>query len=143
MHLAHHSNAAIELALTGSLLLTMFAGIVNVGFGVYEAMQVQNAAKAGALYAARNGWDADGIAGAVIDAAYLEGISATPAPSQFCGCPSGAAVITAVCTAPCSGGTAPGIYVRVHASLPHQQIVPYFGFGMPSTLTGQSLIRLQ
>ena len=136
-------NAAIEFALAAPLLLTMLAGVVDVGFGLFEAMQAQNAAEAGALYASRHGWDQAGIVVAVKGATNVTGISATPAPVQFCGCASAGGVTQAACTATCSGGAAPGLYVQVNATLAHQRIMPYASFGVPDILSGTSLLRLQ
>jgi len=143
MRIGRRGNAAIEFAIAGPLLLGMVTGIVDVGFGLYEAMQVQNAAEAGALYAARDGWDQEGIVAAVTGSTNTAGITATPAPTKFCGCPSASGVTSAGCSGTCAGGGAPGVYVQVNAALPHLQIVPYANFGVPATLTGQSMMRVQ
>ncbi|MEJ0019402.1 MAG: TadE/TadG family type IV pilus assembly protein [Acetobacteraceae bacterium] len=143
MHAAHHGNAAIELVLAAPLLLVMLAGIVNVGYALREAMLVQNAAEAGALYAAEHGWDAAGISAAVTGSAGSVAIMAAPAPAQLCGCPGPVGVIVAACASACPSGGSPGVYIRISAALAHQQIVPYLGFGVPATLTGESLVRVQ
>lgn len=54
-------TAAIEFGLFIPFLLILFTGTVELGFAMYEAMQVNNAAEAGMLYAAKNGWDSAGI----------------------------------------------------------------------------------
>jgi len=143
MRKMRRGNAAVEFAVAAPLLLTMLAGVVDVGFGLFEAMQAQNAAETGALYASRHGWDQAGIIAAVTGATNVTGISATPAPTQFCGCASASGVTQAACTATCSGGGAPGLYVQVNATLAHQHIMPYASFGVPDTLSGKSLLRLQ
>lgn len=143
MRIGRRGNAAIEFAIAAPLLLGIVAGMVDVGFGLYEAMQVQNAAEAGALYAARYGWNQMGIVAAVTGSTNTTGITATPAPTQFCGCPSVNGVTPVGCAVTCAGGGAPGVYVQVSAALSHAQIVPYASFGVPATLTGQSLIRVQ
>ena len=75
--------AAIEFALLSPLLVLLLIGLVEVGFASYEAMQAQNAAEAGALYAARHGWDSAGIQAAVVNATGSSDVTATPAPQSF------------------------------------------------------------
>ncbi len=94
------------------VFLVLIVGMVEVGFAAYQAMQAQDAAEAGALYAAKHGWDAAGISAAVVNATGASGMSAAPAPSQFCGCPTAAGVTAVACSATCTGGGSPGTYVR-------------------------------
>jgi len=137
-------TAAIEFGLAIPLLLTLLMGVVELGFAMYEAMQVFNAAEAGAVYAAKNGWDAAGISAAVTNATTTTtGITATPAPEHFWGCPSdGGIVAVASSSVQCAGGDPPGEYARVGASLDHSTILPYPGFSLPTTFTGTSVVRL-
>lgn len=132
----------MEFALALPLLLILIVGTAEIGFAVYEAMQVNNAVEAGALYAAKNGFDATGISNAVVNATSTPGITASPAPTQFCGCPSSAGVVTATCGATCSSGGTAGTYVRVSAAYTHQTILNYPTFGLPTTITAQSVVRL-
>lgn len=132
-------SAAIELAIVAPLLLTLLGGVVDVGFGLQEAMLAQNAAEAGALYAATHGWDAAGIEAAIVSAAPKRGIAATPPPDKFCGCPAANGIQATACGSRCNGGTA-GSYADITASLAHWRIMP-FDF-MPDTLTGRSVVRL-
>lgn len=134
-------TAAIEFALAIPFLLILLMGLVELGFGMYEAMQVQSAVEAGALYAAKNGFDATAIANAVLNATGTPGVTASPAPVQFCGCPSASGVATVTCGATCGGGGTAGTYVRVSAALAHDTILPYPGL-LPTTLTAQSIVRL-
>jgi len=132
-------SAAIELAIVAPLLLTLLGGVLDVGFGLQEAMLAQNAAEAGALYAATHGWDAAGIEAAIVAAAPDSGIAATPPPSRFCGCATANGIRETACGARCSGGAAAS-YAEVDTSLAHWRIMP-FDF-MPDTLTGRSVVRL-
>jgi len=139
-------GAAIEFALVSPLLLTLLAGIVEIGMAGYQAMQVQSAVEAGALYAAQNGAsDLAGVAQAVVNATGTAGITAVPAPTSFCGCPKAAGVLSqgSDCTTVCSDGKAPGQYVLVNASLPHQTLVPFLSLPLPATLTASTTIRVQ
>lgn len=134
--------AAIEFALAAPVFLVLLTGLVEIGFGVYQAMEAQNAAEAGALYAAKHGWDPGGIAAAVVNATGLAGVTATPAPVAFCGCPEAGGITVTDCSLSCADGNPPGRYVQVNAALPHQTIVPYPGLPLPATLTGRSTVRL-
>lgn len=136
-------SAAIEFGLAVPLLLTLLMGVVELGFAMYEAMQVFNAVEAGAIFAAKNGWDATGIAAAVTNATSTTGITATPAPQHFWGCPSDSGIVAvASSSVQCAGGTSPGEYVRVSASLDHSTILPYPGLSLPATFTANSVVRL-
>jgi Flp pilus assembly protein TadG len=136
--------AAVEFALIVPVFLILLAGMVEIGFAAYQAMQVQDAAEAGALYAAKYGWDPTGIANAVVNATGAKGLAATPAPAEFCGCPvSGGGITTVTCTSTCTGGTPPGVYISVGASLPHETILPDLNLPIPATLTGHATIRVQ
>ena len=136
-------SAAIEFGLIAPVLVILLIGLVEVGFAVREAMQVQDAAEVGAGYAIKHGWDSAGIAAAVVNATGASGVTASPAPQQFCGCPGTAGVTSVLCTATCSTGMVPGVYVRVSASIAHQPILPGLGLPIPATLTGQATVRLQ
>ena len=136
-------TAAIEFAICVPIIFTLLVGLVEVGFSMYQSMQVFNSVEAGAVYAAKNGWDANGIAAAVTNATGTPGISASPAPVKFCGCPAATGVATAVCTATCANGNTPGEYVGISAALLRQSIIPYAGLGLPTSLTAQSIIRLK
>lgn len=136
-------TAAIEFALACPFLLVLILGLVELGFGAYQEMQVEDAAEAGALYAAINGFNAAGISAAVVNAVGPDsGVTASPAPVEFCGCPAAAGITAVACSSTCSNGDAPGEYVQVYAALPHQTILSYPGLPLPATLTGQSIVRL-
>lgn len=139
---ADAGSAAIEFGLAIPFLLLILMGVIELGYAMFEAMQVHNSVEAGALYAAKNGYDATGIAAAVTNATGTPGISATPAPVQFCGCPSATGIVEIACSATCSGGSPSGQYVRISAKLTHQTILPYPALGLPNTLTAQSVLRL-
>jgi len=135
--------AAIEFALLLPLFFLLLAGLTEVGFSAYEAMLVRNSTEAGAIYAAKNGWDASGITAAVVNATGVSGITASPAPSLFCGCPASGGITTIVCTSTCTGGISPGQYVKISALISHQKIISYPGSNIPTTFSSQSIIRIQ
>jgi Flp pilus assembly protein TadG len=139
---AVRGTAALEFALFAPLLLIMLVYLVELGDGVYEAMQVQNAAEAGALYAAKHGWNSTGISAAVVNSSGLSGLTASPAPSEFCGCPAANAIASSACAQSCASGATAGTYVRISASFPHQTILTYPGMTSPTTLTGVAIVRV-
>ncbi len=150
-------TAAIEFALFLPLLLLLLTGIVELGFSAYEAMQVNNAVDAGAIYAAANAANtfsatttaAATVAGATLPSG-LNTLTATPAPTQFCGCPSAAGSVSNLGASPpvcattfptaCSGSTPAGTYVKVNASLNHMVMFPTT-WGLPTTFTATAVIR--
>lgn len=144
-------TAAIEFGLFLPFLLILLTGTVELGFAMYEAMQVSNAVEAGALYAAKNGFNAANIRAATTGAStlpsQLNALSATPDPTQFCGCPSASGSISnlgppsgGVCSATaCNGGPA-STYVQVNASLAHTVIFPT-SWGIPATFTAHAIVR--
>jgi Flp pilus assembly protein TadG len=139
---AMRGTAALEFALFAPLLLIMLVYVVELGDGVYEAMQVQNAAEAGALYVAKYGWNSAGISAAVVNSTGLSGLTASPAPSEFCGCPAANAIASSVCAQTCASGATAGTYVKINASLTHQTILALPGMVSPTTLTGIAIVRV-
>ena len=139
---ARRGTVAIEFALVAPFFLTLLGGMVELGFASYQAMEAQDAAEAGALYAAKHGYDAAGISAAVVNASGSGGVAASPAPTVFCGCPGTAGVSAISCASTCASGDQPGQYVRVNASVAHETILSYLGLPLPATLTGQSTVRV-
>lgn len=134
--------AAIEFGLMAPFLALLVVATVELGTAIYQGMQAQNAAEAGAVYASKYGLDLAGIGNAVANATDAAGITATPAPSQFCGCPVASGVATTSCSASCGDGSAPGQYVRINAQITRQPLMNFSGLIPPITLTGESVVRM-
>ncbi len=134
--------AAIEFGLSAPLLVLLVVGTAELGTAVYQGMQAQNAAEAGAVYASKYGFDVAGISSAVSSATAAAGIAATPAPSTFCGCPTASGVVPTDCTLMCDGNSAPGQYVQVNAQITHTPLISFTGLSVPVTLTGQAVVRM-
>jgi Flp pilus assembly protein TadG len=130
----------VEFGLFAPLFVILLVGLVEIGFAMFGSMQVYTAVEAGALYAAKNGWNAAGISSAVANSTNVSGVAASPAPSQFCGCPGLAGIAVATCGTTCTGGGAVGQYIRINATLTRTSILTS-AFGLPATLTAQSIIR--
>ena len=135
--------ALVEFSLFAPILLPMVICTMDLGFGIFRNMQVQHAAQAGAQYAIAHGYDASSISLAVTNATNFAGISATPAPNQFCGCPSDTGITTVTCPATCAGGAVAGIYVTVSAQATYNTIVPYPLISSSFALSAQSTVRIQ
>jgi Flp pilus assembly protein TadG len=135
--------AAIEFALAAPILVAAFVGIADVGMGIYKQMQLVNAVQAGARYAMINGWNSAQIQNAVTSATDLTAVSATPAPTTSCGCPSNATIIAATCGSTCASSAAAGTYVTVNAQFAYTPVIPFVGFGGAVTLVAQSTVRIQ
>lgn len=135
--------AAIEFALLVPMLIVLVICTADLGFGIYRYMQVENAAQAGATYAAARGFSQAQVSAAVLSATTYSGIQASPAPSQFCGCASGTAVTTAACNAPCPDGSSPGTYVSASAKATYNTLVPYPMLPNSYDFAAQATVRIQ
>jgi Flp pilus assembly protein TadG len=135
------ASTAIEFGLFVPLLVTLLVGIFEIGFAMYGAMQVHNAAEAGLIYAAKNGWNQAGIASAVVSSSGSSTIQASPAPAQFCGCPTAGGVQVVACNANCPNGDVRGEYIRIEASLARTTLFSNTGLSLPATLTAQVILR--
>lgn len=138
-----NGSAAIEFAIISPFLLVVLIGVVELGFAGYDAMQVEDSVEAGALYAVLHSSDSAGIATAVTSATGETSITATPAPVSFCGCPGASGISAVACTATCAGGSAPGHYITVSASMPRVVIMSQTISSLPTTLTAHSTVRVQ
>lgn len=134
-------TAAVEFALLAPLLISVLAAFADLGIGAYRHMQVVDAAEAGAQFAVRQGYNSAAIQGAVAGATGLSSVSTSS--TQFCGCPSGTALVTVGCGTTCPGGGAAGDYVSVSAQTQYTPLLPYPGLPTPLTLSAQSTVRLQ
>ena len=106
-------------------------------------MQVQDAAQAGAQYAAVHGFNASSISNAITGATSYSGISASPAPAQFCGCASATGISTVACGSQCPGNIAAGTYVTASAQSTYTTILPYPVIANSFALSAQSTVRIQ
>ena len=136
-------SAAIEFALISPVFVILLIGVTELGFAGLGAMRVQDAAEAGALYAQVHGWNSAGIVSAVTNATGATGLTATPAPVNFCGCPGADGVTAITCTDTCADGSTPGQYITVSASMPRLSIMPGTITTLPDTLTAHSTVRIQ
>ena len=138
--------AAIEFAIIGGVFSAAMVVSGDLGLAYYANMQVQTSAQVGAQYAVNHGataFDSTKISNAVVSATSTPGITATPAPAQFCGCPSGTTLTTVTCGTVCGDGTGAGTYVRVSASRTHTVVVPYPWLPASYAQTASSTVRIK
>lgn len=143
---AQSGVAAIEFAILGAVLCLMVVAVGDLGLGFYSYMQVQTSAQSGAQYAAVHGFDATKISNAVTSATSVAGITASPAPTQFCGCPSGTGVTTVTCGSngnKCPDNTTIGTYVTASAVRDYSTLISYPGFASTYHQTATSTVRIK
>jgi len=136
-------NAAVEFGMVTPIVAAIFVPSIDVGMGVYQQMQVQDAAQAGAQYAMAHGWNITAIQNAVTGATTLATVSALPAPTLVCGCPGGSSVVSAACGGTCPNGQPVGTYVTVNAEGTYTTLIPYPVLGTSVTLSAQATARIR
>jgi Flp pilus assembly protein TadG len=157
--------ALVEASIVVPLLILVFLTIADFGLAFYGQIEVQHAAQAGAQYVIARGFNSANISLAVTNADNLPNnltftrISAAPAPSQFCGCPSNTGVAqhaAGQCAGNlvgqiCGGSGTYGTYVTVSAQTTYAPIgIVRIGsvftsnaFSTNLTLTASSTVRIQ
>jgi Flp pilus assembly protein TadG len=143
--------AAIELAVVSPLMVTGVMGAGELGISIFRQTQVSFAAQAGADWALAHGFIATGtqsISSAITNATtYEPAITATPAPSQFCGCPTTAGVTNAggtpPCSAKCTGGITAGTYVTASSQALLTPIIPNPWQTDTVTLAASATVRIK
>src|SRR5262245_5454671 len=108
---AAEGNSAVEFGLAMPILMGLLVPVADLGIAFAEQIQVTQAAQAGAQYALLHGYDSTAITSAVTNGTTLSGVSASPAPTQSCGCPTGTAITSATCGSACANGESAGSYV--------------------------------
>ena len=139
---AREGNAAVEFSIAAPVLAIIFVPLIDIGMAVYQKMQVQDAARAGAQYAMAHGWNSSSIQSAITNATALA-VTVSPAPSKSCGCPDGSSVSAAACGSTCADGQKAGTYVTVGAQVTYTPLLPYPAMGNSVTLSAQTTARIQ
>ena len=140
---AERGNAAIEFALATQILIGLLEPVADLGIAFSQQLQVQQAAQAGAQYALLHGYNSSAISSAVTAATALPSVSASPAPTQGCGCPTGTTISTVACASVCPNGETAGTYVFVNAQYAYTSVMPYSVLGSATTLSAQASVRIQ
>lgn len=135
-------SALVEFAVTGPALVLMMVCAGDLGLGIYRHMQVQNAAQVGAQFAVAHGFNATAISSAVSAASSFP-LSVSPAPTQFCGCPSTSGIATADCGSTCASGVSAGTYVTVSTQATYTPVVSYPLLPSSFSFSNQATVRIQ
>ncbi len=142
-------SSVIEFALIAPVLLLMVVGAIDFGTFIYQKMQMQSAARAGAQYAIQSDAtvsDTAGITFAAQFASELDFTGVTVTPTQFCACSDGTEsavdAATGSCNGTCFGGEFPGLYVKVSLTGDFTPLFPIAGIsnlagsgGLPDVMT--------
>ncbi len=144
---ARHGVAAVEFALLAPTLVLLLAGAVSFGDALRVKVEVGNAARAGADWAALQGYNLLKIQAAAQGATNL-GTNVTVVPVLSlaeCMQPGSSTPVPDPLLTPCaSTGAPPGLYVTVTTSVPYQYIMPIAGLSMGAvTLNGVAIARVQ
>jgi Flp pilus assembly protein TadG len=138
LHKGDAGQSLIEMALTSSLLILILLGVAEFGRVAYAAIEVSNAAKAGAAYGAQNGStasDQTGIATAAgNDAADLSGLTTTSSYSCVCSDGSSSTCGNTDCSTSHIEET-----VTVNTQVPFNPLIHLPGLPTTFTLKGQAV----
>jgi Flp pilus assembly protein TadG len=141
--------ALVELAIVAPFLGVMTLGTVDYSMLVLANLTVQGAARAGADYAAANGYNSQTISSRITSSAtratILSAITATPAPSQWYGCPNattGVATATSSTVTCTSTGKTAGTYVTSSAQATYTYILAFPGAARTQTLNSSISVRI-
>ena len=140
---AEDGVSAIEFAFVAGILSMLLLGVCDFGLGFWEQMQVTNAARAGAEFAIKNGYDSTNVQTAVTNATNLSGVQANPPPSTSCGCPDATiGVSNATCGVGCPDGSTACTYLTVNARVSYSTLFAWPGISSPMLLSSSATVRL-
>lgn len=140
---SNRGAAAVEFAIIAPGLIFLAIATADLALGIYCKMRVQNAAQFGTQYAVSHGFDAPSVTSAVLNNASVAGLSASPSPYEFCGCPTSTGITTGGCGSACSDGSSPGVYVAVSTQATYNTIIPYPLIANSYTFATQATVRIQ
>jgi len=136
--------ALVELALSTPLLVVMVVGAVDFARAFYTAMELTNAARAGAQYASRSvmGFDTGTTQSVAAAASPQIATYTVDTPTQTCTCNIGAtASAHGDCTAACPAGQYLAVYITVTT---RKAFSPVMRFpGVPSSVTIERTVTMR
>jgi Flp pilus assembly protein TadG len=141
-------QAIVEMALVIPFLVLLLIGALEFGTVAFSAIEVSNAAEAGALFGSQNRANAANTAGITLaaqnDASSVPGLTATPTTS--CACQSAAGTLTALSCAATTTCTTPSQVVEWVTVITGATVNPpvYYPGIVPRniTLKGQATMRV-
>ncbi|MFC3173391.1 TadE/TadG family type IV pilus assembly protein [Novosphingobium bradum] len=140
--------AAVEFALVASALIGLLVGAIDYSLWSLSRTIVERAARGGSEYAAANGYSSAAIATAITSAtsapAFLSTISASPAPTSWCGCQSsGTSITAATCNSTCANGQKAATYVTASASATYTPIMTWPGVPATVAVSQSNTVRIK
>jgi Flp pilus assembly protein TadG len=126
-----HGANLVELAVIMTAMLLMVLGVIDLGRAIYIKVEVNNAARAGALYGAQSpttAADSTGITYAVQhEAADLGAALTPPSTNYYCQCVGGSTVSCGTSTCPGGVPVIGWLTVTTHVVYTPWFKIPYFG----------------
>ena len=142
--LGRRAVAATEFAIAGAALSLIMMAVYDYGNSAWHKLQVHNAVRAGAAWAAYHGFDATQISTVITTASNYPAITASPAPTQICGCPNVVTgIVETACGTTCAGGVTAGKYVRITARADYPFVLPLPGRDGVVRMSAQGIARLE
>lgn len=139
---ADAGNALVELALVLPITATLLAGITDFGLMAYDAMALNQAARAGAQYGFTNSTDTSGIQATALAASGLNSANLTVTTAYQCYDGTAVAYPTACASADQDSGQS-RVYLTVTVTEPYSLILPWPGVADPTTLTGTAVVPIK
>jgi Flp pilus assembly protein TadG len=134
-------SGLLELALTISLLIILALGATDFARAFYAAIEVSDAARAGAQYGSQNtatAADSTGMVNAAkANAPNLVGVTGT---ASQCTCATGSTVAT--CATTYCANNPRGNFVTVNTQVAFSTIAPYPGIPSSLTLAGRAVMAV-
>ncbi len=141
-------SALVEIALMFPILLALLVGAAEFGRLAYAAIEVANAARAGAAYGAQSHITASDYSGmqlaAIQDAPDVTGVAASATNSCACSNAPSTPVSCATVLTSCSVAPLHSLeYVQVHTTATVGPMFNYPGISHTFTLSGQAVMRVE
>ena len=137
---SENGSVLVEFCLILPVLVLLFAGVVDLGLGVQQAIVVSEAARAGTAYSCLPGKSSDlqGMKDAAVAAAgAVSPFSATA--TNWCSCNANGSPVS--CASTCSGAS-PLEYAQVKTSATLPVLLGYPGLPASFSLSGFSAVRV-
>jgi Flp pilus assembly protein TadG len=135
-------SAMVELAMGVTLLIFLLIGVIDYGPMFYNTMQLDDAARAGAIYGSQSVSHSADLTGmqntALANIIDIQGVSATA--TQTCKCPGG--TVDVDCSTSCAAGTIM-IYANVSTQWTYTPTFQYPYVAYPLTFVRTARMRAQ
>jgi Flp pilus assembly protein TadG len=133
-------SSLLELAVIMPLLLFLLAAAVEFGWMIYVAIELSNAAQAGAIYGTLNPTDVSGISGAAQNgSSNLSGLSTSV--TYGCECSDGSSPVPS-CSSPPSCTNNYVNFVDVTATAPYSPFIWFQGLPASGSLSSEARLRI-